>query len=128
MSQAVPIAKNLEDLRYHLMGKKVAALHVYGINSLKTVDPPLVELADEEVVDVIASEQERQLDVVLVHHTVAIDLARTGSAVPVLAAAPWALSDGTVMPTARFIFRDGTGVDLREPAKTKRVTVTIRRN
>jgi len=128
MNQVAPVARDPSALHDLVVGKDLAGLYVYGINSLKTVDPPLSQVAIDKTVDLSIDEEARSLKVVLERHTFAIDLARTGTAVLLSAALPWSPSDGTAMPTIRFIFSDGSGMDLREPAKTKRITITIGRN
>lgn len=127
MDKTPPVAKSSAALQEHLVDKELAGLHVYGINSLKTIDPPLSDLANDRVVNVVVDEQRRHVEIELVRHVIAIDLARTGTAVLLATTKPWTPADGAAMPTARFILRDGTGVDLREPAKTKRITVTVAR-
>jgi hypothetical protein len=125
LPQYAPIAPNLGALRTHIDGKTIAFVQVCGINSLKTVDPPLPALAGDVVVDLVTDEQARSLHVVLGNHVLILDLARTGTATTLQSATTWSPTDGQPMPTVRIGFTDHTGLDLKEPAKTKRITLTI---
>ncbi|WP_326561223.1 hypothetical protein [Micromonospora sp. NBC_01796] len=81
----------------------------------------------EQIVDLVVKADARQLTIVSDAHTIEIDLAWTGTVIPLRKdVAPWRLSDGIAMPTVRLVFDDGTGIDFREPAKTKRITVSVR--
>ncbi|MFI6103612.1 hypothetical protein [Streptomyces sp. NPDC049687] len=106
-----------------LTGQKIAALQVLGINSLKTLSPPLEALAGEVVtaVDVV----DRTLRVDTTSHVISFDLQRTGRVVLLESAEPYRFVAGANRPTVRLLMVDGTGLDLTEPAKTKRITVTI---
>jgi hypothetical protein len=117
---------DFDAVRKQMIGKSVAFMQVWGINTLKTVDPPLTMLAGETVVELRANEQERRIQITLSSHVVEIDLARTGTVSLLQSAEPWPPTAGTPMPTARIGFTDLTGVDLREPARTKRITLAVR--
>lgn len=53
-------------------------------------------------------------------------MARTGIVVALQKALAWKASEKSPMPTARVLFSDGSALDFKEPAKTKRITFTIR--
>ncbi|MDX2544684.1 hypothetical protein ACOT81_20460 [Streptomyces sp. WI04-05B] len=110
-------------LLQHLKEKRIAALQVLGINSLKTFSPPLETLTGEVVkaADVV----ERTINVDTANHVVSFDLQRTGRVVLLESAEPYRLVAGAARPTVRLLMADGSGLDLTEPAKTKRITVTL---
>ncbi|MGA4879400.1 hypothetical protein [Streptomyces lydicamycinicus] len=116
-------AAEIEPLLEPLTGQKIAVLQVLGINSLKTLSPPLEVLAGEVVTaaDVI----DRTLRVDTTSHVISFDLQRTGRVVLLESAEPYRFVAGANRPTVRLLMVDGTGLDLIEPAKTKRITVTI---
>lgn len=122
-----PISQDGQAVRDRVAGKKIGSFQVYGINSLKTLDPPLDALIGEEVVDLLAQSDGRRVELVCHDHTIEIDLARTGRLAVVGEARAWSPTDGGPMPTGRLIFDDGTGLDFKEPAKTKRITFAVRR-
>ncbi|MFF9217422.1 hypothetical protein [Streptomyces viridosporus] len=106
-----------------LTGQKIAALQVLGINSLKTLSPPLEALAGEVVT--AADVVDRALRVDTTSHVISFDLQRTGRVVLLESAEPYRFVAGANRPTVRLLMADGSGLDLIEPAKTKRITVTI---
>lgn len=104
-----------------LYGKRITLLQVLGINSLKSLSPPVGALVGDtvegsEVVD-------RILTLRTSSHVIAFDLQRTGRVVWVRSTEPFRLGTGP-MPTVRLVTDDGS-VDLTEPAKTKRITVVV---
>jgi hypothetical protein len=106
-----------------LEGEEVATLQVLGINSLKSVTP----MPDALAGDLISSArvEERLLMISTAGHLVVVDLQRTGKLIWLPRAAPYAMSTGTTRPTVRLVLANGRGLDLIEPAKTKRITVAI---
>jgi hypothetical protein len=125
VGETVSITRDVPSLRQHVVGKKISFVQICGINSLKTLYPTPDDLAGSRVVDLVVDESRRHLVLVTDGHRVMADLARTGTAVPLVKADPWTVAGGGSMPTARIVFEDGTGLDFREPAKTKRITFTI---
>lgn len=107
----------------HLKGKRIAAFQVLGINSLKTLSPPPEALVGEVVT--AADSVERTVSIDTASHRISFDLQRTGRVVLLEAAEPYRLVVGVSRPTIRLLMTDGSGVDLTEPAKTKRITATI---
>jgi hypothetical protein len=120
---SIQSAAEIEPLLEPLTGQKIAALQVLGINSLKTLSPPLEALAGEVVT--AADVVDRTLRVDTTSHVISFDLQRTGRVVPLESAEPYRFVAGANRPTVRLLMVDGTGLDLIEPAKTKRITVTI---
>ncbi|WP_108933339.1 hypothetical protein [Streptomyces ardesiacus] len=116
-------AAEIEPLLEPLTGQKIAALQVLGINSLKTLSPPLEALAGEVVT--AADVVDRTLRVDTTSHVISFDLQRTGRVILLESAEPYRFVAGANRPTVRLLMVDGTGLDLIEPAKTKRITVTI---
>ncbi|MFI8284624.1 hypothetical protein ACIF84_16395 [Streptomyces albidoflavus] len=120
---SIQSAAEIEPLLEPLTGQKIAALQVLGINSLKTLSPPLEALAGEVVT--AADVVDRTLRVDTTSHVISFDLQRTGRVVLLESAEPYRFVAGANRPTVRLLMVDGTGLDLIEPAKTKRITVTI---
>ena len=58
-------------------------------------------------------------------HEVRIDLQRTGRVVLLSDADAWQPSSRAPLPSVRLLLDDGTGLDLTEPAKTKRISVSL---
>lgn len=116
-------AAEITPLLDRIKGQKIAALQVLGINSLKSLSPSPEALAGEVVTatDIV----ERIISINTASHIISFDLQRTGRVVLLEAAEPYRLAVGAVRPTVRLVMNDGSGLDLTEPAKTKRITVTI---
>ncbi|WGW13232.1 hypothetical protein LWF01_05550 [Saxibacter everestensis] len=104
-----------------LHGKRIVLLQVLGINSLKSLTPSVDVLVGETV------ETSEAVDRVLTlrtgRHLIRFDLQRTGKVVWLRSNESFHLGAGS-MPTARLITEEGA-IDLTEPAKTKRITVTV---
>ena len=107
-----------------LVGASVRALQVIGINTLKTVEPPPDAVVGRTVVAVRA--YGRQVAISTDQHHLLIDLARTGQITPLEVAGLWRPGDRGAAPTIRLLVDDGSGLDFAEPAKTKRITLSIR--
>ena len=58
-------------------------------------------------------------------HKVRMDLQRTGRVAWLRDAAAWQASSRAPLPSVRLLLDDGTGLDLTEPAKTKRISVSV---
>lgn len=127
MSEGAITPPDAQALLTQLAGKQVAALQIYGVNSLKTLDPSLADLTEDVIVGVQPGGDGRCLDLILDRHVVEVDLARTGVAVFLPSAQPWTPSGRSQPPTGRLILTDGSGVDFKEPARTKRITFSVRR-
>jgi hypothetical protein len=106
-----------------LKGQKIAVLQVLGINSLKTFSPPPEALVGEPVTAVAVLD--RTISVDTASHVISFDLQRTGRVVPLENAEEHRSVAGANRPTVRLLMADGSGLDLSEPARTKRITVTI---
>lgn len=89
---------------------------VYGINSLKTLQPPLASLSGESVETVDTSTDERLVRIGLSTCVLTIDLARTGSVRRGTKSRGWALGEKPA-PTLRFLFTNGLSLDFIEPAR-----------
>lgn len=110
-------------LREHAVGKTVRSLDVHGINSLKTQEPPLSSLTGRPVLAVDPS-GDAVFTVLLPGVRVVIDLQRVGGAQVYPRLEPWTFGAGA-QPTMRLLLADGSGIDLKEPSKTKRITVNL---
>jgi hypothetical protein len=106
-----------------LTGRSVRQLQVLGVNSLKTVTPSANQLAGEQVRS--AQCEERVIAISTAAYEIRIDLQRTGRVTWLKEADAWQLSSGVPLPTVRLLLDDGTGLDFTEPAKTKRITVSL---
>jgi hypothetical protein len=106
-----------------LIGRSIRQLQVLGINSLKTVTPSADELVGEQVRS--ARCEERVIAISTAAYNIRVDLQRTGRVTWLKSADAWQLSSGVPLPTVRLLLDDGTGLDFTEPAKTKRVTVSL---
>lgn len=115
--------KQIHEILERLNGQEIAGLQVLGINALKSLSPMPHELIGDIVVATVVSD--RVFTISTDVHTIVVDLQRTGRLVWVDSAAPYTLGAVTGRPTVRLLLADGSGLDLTEPAKTKRITVTL---
>ena len=106
-----------------LEGKEIEQLQVLGINSLKSLSPTPDALAGQVVL--VSAVDERTFTLTTTQYRVLVDLQRVGKLVWLESAEPYSLADAGTRPTVRLLLSDGAGLDLTEPSKTKRVTVTI---
>lgn len=121
----MPDAQSTEDLLNVLnrvVGESVAQLQVLGVNSLKSVTPSPPDLVGLEITGVAAVE--RIVTMAMGTCTVTVDLQRVGR-VQWLDEAEPAQIGRPALPTLRLLLRSGAGLDFSEPAKTKRIAVTI---
>lgn len=113
-------------LEQHAVGRTVRDLTVLAINALKTLDPPLTSVVDGRIETVSVDDPQR-----LVIHLETVDLIvnleRTGRLVWTPTLGPWTPCPGRVPPTARLLLDDGSGIDFKEPARTKRITLALAR-
>lgn len=106
-----------------LVGQSIRQLQVLGVNSLKTITPSADVLVGEQVRS--ARCEERVIAIATTAYEIRIDLQRTGRVTWLKSADAWRLSSGIPLPSARLLLADGTGLDFTEPAKTKRITVSL---
>lgn len=105
-----------------LNGETISTLEVFGVNSLKSVAPTPDDLSGVRIEAVSINGR-----VVLLRtqsYIVTIDLQRTGRLVW-LDSAPGGAAENGPRPTARLLLATGKGVNFTEPAKTKRIAVSI---
>jgi hypothetical protein len=110
-------------LSTHLVGRSIRQLQVLGVNSLKTVMPHPDALVGAEVRS--AHCEDRIITISTPAHKIRIDLQRTGRVAWLSEAGPWQVSSRAPLPSVRLLLDDGTGLDLTEPAKTKRISVSL---
>ena len=120
---ALQSTAELQDLLGRLDGREIAGLQVLAINSLKSLSPAPDALAGETVTGTAVSD--RIITISTTRLQVTIDLQRTARLVWLVDAQPHTLVAGSSRPTARLLLADGQGLDLTEPAKTKRISVRI---
>lgn len=106
-----------------LEGEETATLQVLGINSLKSFSPMPDALAGDTIES--STLVDRQFTVCTTAHRIAVDLQRTGRLVWLPAAEPYVIAAGSARPTVRLVLTSGQGLDLTEPARSKRITVTL---
>ena len=106
-----------------LGGQEIATLQVLGINSLKSFSPMPDALTGDTVEALAVSD--RLITMTTTGHEVVFDLQRTGKVVWLARAEPYMMTAGFTRPTVRLVLANGHGLDLTEPAKTKRITVTV---
>ncbi|RYP84335.1 hypothetical protein EKO23_15970 [Nocardioides guangzhouensis] len=106
-----------------LVGESVAQLQVLGINSLKSVTPSPSDLVGSEITSVGAAD--RVVTVAMGTFAATVDLQRTGRLAWLDKAEPAQIGRPS-LPTIRLLLRSGAGLDFIEPAKTKRIAVTLR--
>ena len=117
-------AREIDDLlAEQLIGRSIRQLQVLGVNSLKTVTPFVAELVSEQVVSTRC--EGRVIAVSTAAYEIRVDLQRTGRVTWLEGADAWQVSSGVPLPTVRLLLDDGTGLDFTEPAKTKRITVSL---
>lgn len=109
-------------LLQRLVGESVSEFQVLGINSLKSVVPTPADLVGSKITGVSASG--RDLTITLGGISAAVDLQRTGRLVWLNVAVPARVGQPN-LPTVRLILGSGSGMDFTEPAKTKRISVTL---
>lgn len=114
----------IRDILDRLVGRTITELHVFGINSLKSVTPTPADLTGARI-DAVSVE-DRMLELRTQAYTVAVDLQRTGRLVW-FSEPPSAVVGPVSRPTVRVLLQSGNGVDFTEPAKTKRISVKIAR-
>lgn len=105
-----------------LVGESIAQLQVLGVNSLKSVIPSPADLSGRTITTVSAAD--RTLTIEIGDLKALIDLQRTGRLQWLGRAEPARIGLPS-MPTLRLILESGAGLDFSEPAKTKRISVTI---
>lgn len=106
-----------------LVGESVAQLQVLGINSLKSVTPSPSDLVGSEITSVGVAD--RVVTVAMGAFAATVDLQRTGRLAWLDNAEPAQIGRPS-LPTIRLLLRSGAGLDFIEPAKTKRIAVTLR--
>jgi hypothetical protein len=116
-------ADSFLEILNRVVGERVAELQVMGVNSLKSVAPPPSDLAGLEITGVGLEACVITIDMGSHHAT--IDLQRAGR-LHWLARAERAKIGLPNLPTIRLLLHSGAGLDFREPAKTKRIAITIR--
>ena len=113
-------------LRDRLVGQSIRQLQVLAINGLKSVVPSLDALVGALVVD--ARCDARSITICTSGLRLDIDLQRTGRVSWLPQADTWSFSMVAAHPSARLLLEDGSGFDFSEPAKTKRISVTLSRS
>lgn len=123
----MPKARTPEDIARlvteHLAGRVIEAFQVFGVNSLKTMDPSPTALRGECIRNV-KSTSESTFTLVTDSIAVDVDLQRTGELRWSDELISWSFGQPS-MPTAQLRLRGGGGVNFAEPTKTRRITFRI---
>lgn len=114
-------ADDIVSITGRLIGRRITILQVLGINSLKSLTPPVDAVVGDTVEGVDVAE--RAFTLRTSRHMITFDLQRTGKVLWLSSSDPFRAGSGP-MPTVRLITNDGS-IDLTEPAKTKRITVMV---
>lgn len=120
---ALQTADEIRAILARLEGQVISSLQVLGINSLKSFSPTPEGLVGDTIESSAASD--RLFALTTTGHEVIFDLQRSGKLVWLPQAEPYVMAAGSLRPTARIVLANGQGLDLAEPAKTKRITVTV---
>lgn len=116
----------LDLVRGEAVGQVVTALEVYGINSLKSVVPPLSEVSGRTVEAADFDLQGRLVFTLAGDLILRVNFERTGGLVVVATTEFWKPGAPGTQPTARMLFQTGRGLDFREPGRTKRIAFDLR--
>lgn len=125
MTNPKPLTQDVEALRGSVSGKRIASMQVLGINSLKSLQPSPESMTGQMITDLNLDESTRKIELVLEQYIILVEMARTGIVVALKKSLAWQASEKSPMPTARILFSDGSALDFKEPAKTKRISFTI---
>jgi len=121
---SVQSPREIDDLLAgQLVGRSIRQLQVLGVNSLKTITPSADALAGERVRSACC--EERIIVISTTAYEVRIDLQRTGRVTWLKSADVWQVSSGVSLPSVRLLLDDGSGLDFAEPARTKRISVSL---
>ena len=120
---AVQTSDEICALLSRLEGEEITTLQVLGINSLKSLSVMPDALAGKKIES--ARVLDRMATVTTADHQMIFDLQRTGKLIWLPRAEPYVMTAGSSRPTVRLVLASGQGLDLTEPAKTKRITVTL---
>lgn len=120
---SIQSAEQIQALLARLLDKEIATLQVLGFNSLKSLSPTLETVIGERILG--SHVMDRIITVLTSNLSITFDLQRTGRLVWLESGEPYRLIAGAPRPTVRLLLADGSGFDLTEPAKTKRIAVTL---
>jgi len=108
-------------LQERCAGRTLAKVSAHGINTLKTVDPPLVAITAVSV-DSATVSGDATVEIVAGPFVLRVDLQRTGRLKLEESGREWIPGEPS-MPTIQLVFADGLVANFVEPGKTKRVTL-----
>lgn len=120
---AVQTPHEIDELLSPLIGRSISRLQVLAPNALKTVLPDPGTLTGALVIATICAG--RVIKISTTSCALVINLERTGRVDWTKTADAWGPVSGTPQPTARLLFDDRPGLNFIEPAKTKRITISL---
>jgi len=120
---SIQTAQEIRDILRRLEHDSIRAVQVLGINSLKSISPLPEDLIGARVTRTAVDDRILTIDADAFR--ISVDLQRTGRLVWLPSADAYRAIAGDSRPTLRLLLASGAGLDLTEPAKTKRITVTL---
>lgn len=108
-----------------VVDRTVDRLEIFGVNSLKTLTPAPSAAAGAMVLSVSYTDDGR-LNLICDRLAIEVDLARTGGIEVSELLEPWRSNGRSIPPTGRLLLAGGSGVDFKEPGRTKRITFALR--
>ena len=108
-------------LQERCAGRTLAKVLAHGINTLKTVDPPLAAITAVSV-DTAAVRGDATVEIAAGPFVLRVDLQRTGRLKLDDSGREWTSGEPS-MPTIQLVFDDGLVANFVEPGKTKRITL-----
>jgi hypothetical protein len=119
------VAEAVAQLGARCVGRTINKVLVHGINSLKSAEPPLGDLAGVTL-DYITPLNDSILEAGAGPFALIVDLQRTGRLRLDEQGKEWSIGQPS-MPTVQFILGEGLAANFFEPAKTKRITLRVER-
>lgn len=111
-------------LETSVVGRTIERLEIFGVNALKTLTPLPSAATGATVVSVGYSEDGR-LHLTCEQLAIEVDFARTGGIEVSPSLEAWRAEGRSIPPTGRLLLVDGSGVDFKEPGRTKRITFAL---
>lgn len=112
-------------LEASVVDRTVERLEIFGVNSLKTLTPA-PSSAEGAMVLSVGYTDEGRLNLVCDRLVIEVDFARTGGIEVSESLEPWRADGRSIPPTGRLLLAGGSGVDFKEPGRTKRIAFALR--
>lgn len=115
-------AQEILSILQQIVGESISQIQVLGVNSLKSITPTPQDFVGSKVTKVHAAERSIRIEVGDL--SVNLNLQRTGKLIWLESAEP-AQIGRPGLPTIRILLGSGPALDFTEPARTKRISVTL---